>query len=146
MSRPEPGLAFSIVCDRGFAVGIATHDVPKVGTLVWIAEPTFDDEPTSEQARSISEWRWPVLFPLTAAIRRKIVTTIGVIPVPPGLARFPVMRSGNKRMGWIAFTREDGVSRRLGPATDPSLPIYKVVNDTSLKEKIVSDWRPEDEW
>lgn len=89
MPRSQPGLAFSILCDLGFAVGIVTHDVPTVGTLVWVAEPTFDEQPTSEQARSISEWRWPILLPLAAAI---------------------------------------------------------LVNDTSLTEKIVSGWRPENEW
>jgi hypothetical protein len=137
---------FSIVCDLGFAVGIATHDVPKIGTLVWMAEPTFDDKPSIEQVKAISEWRWPIYFPLAAAIRRKIVVPIGIIPVPPVLEGFPVMRSGNKRSGWIAFERQDGESRSLGRTTDPSLPISRVVNDTALKEKIVSGWRPEDEW
>ena len=145
-TRPQPGFAFSIVCDLGFAVGVMTHDVPKVGSLVWIAEPTFDEEPTIEQVRHIDSWRWPVLFPLPAALRRGIVVPVGLIPLPPGLEQFPVLRSGNKSMGWIAFTEADGVRRRLGPATDPSLPIYKVVNDTRLKEMIVSGWRPEDEW
>jgi len=144
--RPKPGLAFSIVCDLGFAVGVVTHDVPKIGSLVWIAEPTFDDEPTLEQVQHINRWRWPVFFPLGAAIRRKIVTPIGVVPLPPALEPFPIMRSGNKSMGWMAFTEAEGVRQRLGPARDASLPIYKVVNDTRLKEMIVSGWRPEDEW
>jgi len=37
---------------------------------------------------------------------------------------------------------KDGLRRRLGPTEDRSLPIYQVVNDTRLKEMIVSHWRP----
>jgi hypothetical protein len=146
LARPDPGLAFSIVCDVGFAIGLVTHDIPKTGSLIWIAEPYFQEEPTLELVRQVSRWRWPILFPLSAAIHRKIVTPIGTIPVPRALEPFPTMRSGNNKAGWTAFTEKDGLRRRLGPTEDRSLPIYKVVNDTRLKEMIVSHWRPEDEW
>lgn len=33
-----------------------------------------------------------------------------------------------------------------GVANDPSVAIYEVVNDTALKEMIVSNWRPANEW
>lgn len=145
-ARPKPGLVFSIVCDLGFAVGLVTYDLPKIGSLVWIAEPTFDDEPTLEDVQRIGRWRWPVFFPVAAAIRRKIVTPIGMIPLPRALEQFPILRSGNRSMGWMAFTESDGVRQRLGPAKDPSIPIYRVVNDTALKEMIVTGWKPEDEW
>jgi hypothetical protein len=58
-----------------------THDVPRMGSLVWIAEPTFDEEPTIEQVQQIDQWRWPVFFPLSSALRRSIVTPIGVVPI-----------------------------------------------------------------
>jgi hypothetical protein len=146
LARPQPGLAFSLVSDVGFGVGLVTHDIPKTGSLIWIAESTFEEEPTLELVRQISEWRWPVLFPLAAAIRRKIVQPIGMIPVPRALQPFPTMRSGNKTLGWTAFTESEGVRRKLGSTNDRSLPIYGIVNDTRLKEMIVSGWRPEDEW
>jgi hypothetical protein len=146
VARPNPGLAFFVVCDLGFAVGLVTHDIPKTGSLIWIAEPTFEDEPTVADVKSIERWRWPVLFPLPAAIRRHIVTAIGEVPIPADLQSFPTLRSGNKSLGWTAFTERDGVRIRLGPTTDAQLPIYKVVNDTRLREMIVTGWRPEDEW
>lgn len=96
--------------------------------------------------RRNGKWRWPVFFPLGAALRRGLVEAIGVIPVPPALEPFPTMRSGNKQAGWNAVTETGGVPRRHGPTNDPSLPIYQIVNDTLLKEMIVSNWRPEDEW
>ena len=97
----QPGLAFSLVCDLGFAIGVVTHDVPRIGSLIWMAEPTFDEEPSAEETAQIEQWRWPVFFPLQAAIRRKIVAPIGVIAVPSALQEFPMMRSRDGRGGWI---------------------------------------------
>ena len=125
-----------------------THDVPRMGSLVWIAEPTFDEEPTIEQVQQIDQWRWPVFFPLSSALRRSIVTPIGVVPIPSALKPFPLMRGGNPQLGWQRVRIVDCSlpSQPLGPATDPSLPMYRIVNDARLKEMIVSGWRPENEW
>ncbi len=87
-----------------------------------------------------------MFFPLGAAMRRKIVTPIGVIPIPVDLQQFPLMRSRNGRGGWTLVKFVDGSSQPGGVTTDPSLPRYSVVNDTQLKEMIVSGWRPEQDW
>jgi hypothetical protein len=141
----KPGLAFWLVCDSGFAVALMTHHVERVGHLVWMAEPTFDDEPTLEQVQSIRRWRWPIFFPLGAAIRRRIVTPIGVIPIPPDLVEFPVLRGGIGGK-WRTLTYIDGKEKLLGWAKDPTIPISQVVNDTALKEMLISGWMPEKEW
>jgi hypothetical protein len=122
-----------------------THDRPKTGSLIWIAEPTFDDPPTVPQVQAITTWRWPVFFHLAAALRRQIVNAVGMIDLPPGLRSFPVLRSGNRSSGWQTFTEdENGERQQLGPATDARTPVYLVVNDTRLREMIVSGWRPQD--
>jgi hypothetical protein len=144
--RPEPGLSFSIVCDLGFAVGLVTHDVPRTGSLIWIAGPTFNELPTLQEVEEISRWRWPVFFPLAAAIRRSIVTPIGAVRVPADLREFPLLRSRNGRGGWILVKFVNGSSRSSGSAASPAIPRYSVVNDTRLKEMIVSGWAPEQEW
>jgi len=146
VARPEPGLSFSIVCDLGFAVGLVTHDVPRIGSLIWIAEPMFDEAPTLQDVGEIKRWRWPVFFPLSAAIRRKIVTPIGVVRIPADLQEFPLLRSRNGHGGWILVKFANGSSRPVGPATNPAIPRYSVVNDTRLKEMIVSGWSPQQEW
>jgi hypothetical protein len=81
----QPGLAFYLVTDLGFAVGIATHDVPRIGSLVWIGEPIFDEQPAAIDVQRVDRWRWPVFFPLAAALRRKVVSSVGVVPIPPAL-------------------------------------------------------------
>lgn len=145
--RVQPGLAFSMpVDDNQRLVGLYTYEVPRIGSLVWIAEPTFDTDPTPEEVASIHGWRWPILFPLAAAIRRHIVTVIGEVPIPLKLARFPTMRGGDKVIGWVAFTMDGGKEKLLGPTTDRSLPINYVVNDTALREMVTSNWRPEKVW
>lgn len=125
-----------------------THDVPRMGSLIWISEATFDEQPTIEDAQGITNWRWPVFFPLSVAIHRKIVTPLGLAQIPAELKPFPLLRSGNKKIGWQLVELPNGSlpSRSLGPTKDPSIPIYRVVNDTRLKEMIVSGWRPEDNW
>jgi hypothetical protein len=146
MARPEPGLAFWLPSDAGNIVGLVTHKLPKIGSLVWIASPTFDEEPTLEDVRRVESWRWPVVLPLDAAIRQRVVTVIGTVALAHPLQQFPTMRSGNRRAGWVAFTEVEGVRQMLGSTDNPSLPIYQVVNDTRLKEMVVANWRPEDVW
>ena len=143
--RPSPGLAFSFPSDAGFVVGLVTLDVPKIGSLIWIASPMFDDEPTLDAVQRIDRWRWCVFFPLAAALRRRAVDRIGVIPIPSSLENTP-LRSGDKRNGWRRVDFVDGVAVSRGPETDPSVSIYQVVNDTRLKEMIVSGWQPSEKW
>ena len=130
----------------GFLVGLFTHEDSTLGSLVWVATPTFREQPTVEQAAEISEWRWPVFFPLVAAIRQGVVSPIGEVPIPRALQSFPTLRGGERRIGWVAFTEVDGVRRTLGPTSDRSLPISKIVNDTRLREMVVSGWQPENEF
>ena len=146
--RGRPGLAFWIVCDSGFAVWLVTHRVARYGDLVWIAEPTFDEEPTVSDVEKIEKWRWPVFFPLGPALHRKLVTSIGVVPIPEQLKPFPMLRGSRGPGKWalVKYGADLSTSQSFGPTSDPSVPISQVVNDTSLREKIVSGWRPEDRW
>ena len=148
--RPKPGFAWYIVCDAGFAVGLVTHYLPKWGHLVWMAEPFFDEEPTLEDVLAIRRWRWPVLFPLGAAVHRRIATPIGVVPIPAGLNELPVMRSGTpypgQRTNWMAMRLTESGDVTLGGTKDKSLPVFQIVNDVALKAMLVSGWKPEDDW
>jgi hypothetical protein len=140
-------VAFWITCDRGFAVGLMTHHVERIGHLIWLAEPFFDEVPTVEDVEQIDRWRWPILFPLGAALHRKIARRIGQVEIPSGLQVVPVFRGSNGRGGWNKVILDvSGSSSPNGPTADRSLPIYSVVNDTRLKEMLVSGWMPADRW
>lgn len=144
VSRPsrDVGVAFSMPCDLGFIVGLCTHRHARLGALVWIAEDVWDEYPRCDEVGAIDRWRWPVFFPLGAALRRKIADQICRVGIPAGLADFPVMRNGGNGQPWMEF--RDGA---LGPTTaDRDLPIAMIVNDTALKEMIVTGWMPADRW
>ena len=34
----------------------------------------------------------------------------------------------------------------LGETRDKSLPVFQIVNDTALREMLVTDWKPQDDW
>jgi hypothetical protein len=147
MAELQPGFAFTIPTEAGcFLVGVFTHEVPRIGSLVWVAQPTYAEKPTLEEAGAISEWRWPILLPLEATVRQGLALPIGQIAIPAPLQPFPTLRSGARKLGWTAFTEVGGERLQLGPTQDRSLPIYKVVNAKRLKEMIASGWNPEDEW
>jgi hypothetical protein len=125
---------------------LVTHQLPTLGDLVWVAEPVLDDEPDVAAVEAIDRWRWPVFFPTGLALRRKLVSPIGVIEIPSGLIPIPRMRGGTRQMGWREIRFVDGSEQVVNVARDPSLPISQVVNDTRLKEMLVSGWRQEQDW
>jgi len=147
MQRSMPGLAFSVVCDIGFVVGLVTHQIPKIGDLVWLSEKTFDEFPSLAEVEGISDWRWPVFFPVGSAMHRKEVDPIGIVEIPPDMRAMPPMRSRNPLSGgWVRAPFQDGKSVPGGPTHDRSLPVYGVINTVALKERLVSGWRPKDRW
>ncbi len=141
----DVGVAFTLVCDRGFAAGLCTHRHAAMGHLVWMAEPFFDDFPTPEGVQAIVDWRWPVFYPLGAALRSSLVDRVGRISIPAELSDFPSMRGGGGRQPWMEY--HDGRFGGPGPSTtDRDLPIKMIVNHEMLKEMLVSGWRPADRW
>ena len=143
--KHQPGLAFSLICDQGFAVGLFTHAHGKMGELIWIADPFFPEEPTIDDVKSIDVWRWCIFFPLSAALRKKAVSPIGSVEIPPDLAKFPTLRNGSKQQGWFVFEGGDLTHPTTKPP-DPRMPIAAIVNDTRLKEMLVTGWEPSCMW
>ena len=107
---------------------------------------SFDEFPTVDDAVAIETWRWPIFFPLGSAFRRKIVDRIGRVPIPDGLATFPTMRGGGVG-GQPWMEHRGGALGGIGRRTeDRDLPIVAIVNDTRLKEMLVTGWAPADRW
>jgi len=141
----RPGFAFAVVSDVGFVVGLHTHRDKLMGYLIWLSQRTFEEMPTVDDASAIERWRWCVFYPLGAAINWNIDIPIGNIPIPPDLQHFPRMRSGGGPQPWFQY--DDGNFVGLGtPTQDRTLPISMSVNDTRLKEMLVSGWTPSQRW
>lgn len=146
MARLRPGFAFAVETDLGFSPCLVTHQVPRMGDVIWVAGPVFDTLPSPVELSRIAQWRWPTLFPTGAAVRRKLVIQIGLVEVPAGLTPFPRFRSGHRSRGWHEVDYSGGAERTVGVCRDPDLPIFGIVNDTLLKERIVTGWRPSREF
>lgn len=143
-SPTPPGFVFSLVCDRGFALGLYTHEHPLLGELVWLAEDFWEQAPAVSEVESAT-WRWCVFYPLRAAVRRHLVIPLGVTLVPERLIPFPAMRAGSRQQGWREASNAE--SDDLGPVTsDRSLPPQVIVNHAALRRMLVTDWRPTDLW
>jgi len=142
----DVGLAFTFICDRGFAVGLCTHRHAKMGHFVRLADPFFSEYPSKDQVDSIESWRWPVFYPLGAALRLKTVDRIARMAIPVALETFPTMRRGGTGgQPWMGY--RDGHLGGLGPTTeDRDLPVVTIVNHERLKEMLVTGWRPADRW
>lgn len=147
MVKLGPGLAFSLVCDLGFAVGLVTHVVPGMTDLVWLADSVFEDPPDLADVASVAQWRWPIFFPARAAVRRKLVDTIGIVEIPAGLKQMPPMRGGGRQMGWREMSLEDGVYQMVpGGTAERSMPIASIVNLEALRQMLVEGWTPDWDW
>ena len=109
----------------------------------------FEEEPTVDDVLAIKEWRWPIRFPVSGYLYRKVIIRIGIVPIPRKLKKTPIMRTEMGRHNWILIRHiGDGTrkTKRLGVAKDPTVPVDMIVNDIGLKELLVSDWRPEHWW
>jgi hypothetical protein len=147
MSKAGPGSVFIFPVSAGYAVGLVTHDDPRRGPFVWIAQPIFEHQPAIEDIRTIDNWRWPVGFPMSAALRQKDIRLIGKIEVPVAMRLMPAVRSRHPLTHvWhrIEFVGEDS-PRWRGPTEDRSLPIYQIVNGVTLRDLIESDY-PRNDW
>ena len=148
MSRSKPGLVFSFETAVGSAAGLANHYAPRHGSLIWITRSLFALRPGPEEVAEISARRWPVGFPVGAAIHQKIIEVIGQIEMSPTMQAILVMRRkhpvSHQRLR-NGFT-DLGHSRLVGPTEDRSLRIYETVNDTRLRKIIGIDCQPRNDW
>lgn len=144
--KGEPGRAFAIETEAGFAIGLCTHVDATRGELVWMARGFWEHEPTDADVASVQEWRWCTFFPLAGALRRKLVVPLGIGDIPKGLRKFPDMRSGAVGEEWVLIRRGNFDGGPFRPTRNHDLPLAYITNDTRLKERLVSGWMPRDLW
>lgn len=149
MRIPKPGDLIEMRTARGLAYAQVTHKVPLFGTLIRVLEPIIPERPSDLEAIARSRERFVTFFPVAAALKRGIVRLAGSAPIPPHAQKFPLLRQRGKVLanGVVAdWWLYDGSRQwRIGrlAADQARLSIAEVVNDTLLRERIDSDWRPE---
>jgi hypothetical protein len=149
MTKIAVGDVVEIKTQRGFAYALYTHRDPTFGALlrVWNqthAEPLVDFEHLASQPLS-----WSAFFPLSAAVKQKVVRVAGSVVVPPDLAAFPLFRAGMPDPGtrrvsnwWLWDGKREWPVGEL-TSEQRKLPIRQTINDTLLIERIERAWTSE---
>ena len=149
MRAPKPGDLIEMRTARGLAYAQVTHKVQLFGTLIRVLEPIVPERPSDLEAIARSRERFVTFFPVAAAVKREIVTLAGSASIPPHARKFPLLRQRGNVLAdgvvadwWLFDGSRQWRVGRLAP-DQARLSIAEVVNDTLLRERIDSDWRPE---
>jgi hypothetical protein len=149
MRIPKPGDLIEMRTALGLAYAQVTHKVPLFGTLIRVLEPIVPERPSDLDAIATSRERFVTFFPVAAALNRGMVRFAGSASIPPHAQKFPLLRQRGKVLAsgvvadwWLYDGSRQWRIGRLAP-DQARLSIAEVVNDTLLRERIDSDWRPE---
>jgi hypothetical protein len=152
MKRPRIGDVIEIDVRSGLAYAQYTHRHSNYGDLLRVLPGIHGTRPPDLAERVGAPSQFRTFFPLGAACARKLVTIVGVFPIPPAEASFPVFRSGvhdpsTGKVGDNWWLWDGRRAWRVGALTAEQrrLPIRGVINDTLLIERIRSGWTAEEE-
>jgi hypothetical protein len=147
---PVLGDVYEIGISRRLAYFQYVRRHERLGALIRVLKPTFDERPAGFAEVVDAEDRFLTFFPLAAAVSKRIVTLVSNEMIPSRYRSWPRMRapgrvtpSGVVETWWIW----DGVeSIQVAALSDEErhLSIKAIINDTALIEQIASNWTPED--
>jgi len=146
-----PGLVFEIATPEGLAYFQYVSRDGDYGELIRVLPGVFRTRPEDPLSLALEEELYSVFFPVSAALRRGIVTKVGKGLIPGGKWRRRSMRrpgareKGGRILTWVI--EEEGGERVVNTLAPEQLklPMAVIWNDTMLKERIAEGWRPEDE-
>jgi hypothetical protein len=150
MARIKIGDIVEIPLTAGFGYAIVSHKHDKYGHLLRVFEGTWEYPLDRLEELLDRGEQFMCFFPLGAAVRRKIVSIAGNLPVPESMTAFPIFRSGlvntNRKVdNWFLWDGEK--SWRIGDLKPEQrkLPVRGIWNDTLLVDRIESGYRPEND-
>ena len=138
------GMIFQLETSKGIAYGICTHEHVKYGTLVYLY-------PIGTQLSELKNatTQFCCFFPLSVALKRKVVEKVGKIEIPSSLKSFPVFRSGfpdqvtRRVKDWWFWDGEK--EWMVGKINDSQrkMPIRGIINFTMLIERLEDGYTAE---
>jgi hypothetical protein len=148
MKKPKIGDIIEIPTKIGLAYAQYTHDHPRRGALLRVFDQIFESRPADWERVSQGVVRYPVFFPLTAAVRRGIFEIVGHSEVTGANKIFPLFRDGVPEPGttkvsrwWLWDGEKDWWVGELTPEQG-KLPIDGIWTDLLLVERIEGGWVP----
>jgi hypothetical protein len=137
----------------GYAYGqycLNHTDTPRYGQLLYIFEQKSPAQLSDLSVLEQSEIQFISFFPLAAAVRQKLVSVVGNIPVPPQRLALPTFRVGGmidqstkKAKSWSFWPSAERVALSLPLSVEHKhLPILGVANLDMLVQRIETGWKP----
>lgn len=150
--RAKVGDVVSFGTSKGVAYLHWVSTDPEYGALVRVLPGVFAEEPSHPLSLAEGPHRFFTFFPVGAAVTEGLCTVIGAQKLPRGLDVPPRMRRAGARLRdgrvltWLV-DEPGGRERLTEQLTDDEalLSIRSIWNAEMLEQRILSDWKPEDE-
>ena len=149
MAGLKIGDVIEIKTRNGLAYAQYTHKHKQYGALLRVFSVISDSRPVDFEFLVMDEPWFMCFFPLSAAVKKEIVSVVANVAITLEAKRFPVFRSGvvdsstGKVANWWLWDGENEWMVGSLTAEQRRLSIRGVWNDTFLIERIESGWSPE---
>jgi len=149
MARLKIGDVVKVKTSRGFSYLHFTHKHRQYGALLRVFAGFYETRPSVLTELVMRPSAFQCFFPLGAAVDQGIVSIAGNVEPSAAEKNFPTFRAGvvnpatrKVDVWWLWDGQEE---RKVGDLTSEQrrLSIRGVWNDTLLRERLESEWRPE---
>lgn len=149
MAKNKIGDIFEINTPKGKAYLHYIYKDSVIGELVRVLQGLYSDRPTNFDQLAASKERYIISFPLSAAIKQKIVKPVGFYSAS-NFSKPELMRTEHnvrgEFLGWHLINTETW-HRQLVMTLSPEqkkLSPWGIWNDKLLIDNLVNDWSLED--
>ncbi len=146
----KPGDVLEVSCGRRLAYIQYVGKQPEYGDTVFVYPTLFERRPADLKClHAVAGYL--TFYPAGRAVRQGLAEVAGACPLPPGLQvpsvyrREGVTDREGKVLAWIIVRDGRETVRRRLTASERKLPIASIWNHEYLVDRIVEDWRPEQE-
>jgi hypothetical protein len=153
MGKEVPiGAVIEIPIEKEYAYALLSHNhtrPPRYGALLRVFGRLFPERQLQFEWMDTASPLFEAFFPISQAIAQGIVNIAATVTLPTWAQRFPTFRTGvvNPKTGkvdvWWLWDGEKEWRVGLLSPEQRRLSIRGVINDTLLKERIMTGWRPD---
>lgn len=151
--RIKLGDIIEIPTSKGLAYAQYTHRAKgEGGYVIRVLDGLYENRPQNFNELAKNKHRFVTIFPLGAAVHRKIFAIVGHTEIPKEAQQFPLFRAAGFRekdgkvVNWWLWDGENSWRVEKLTLEQYKLPIKSIPNDIALVEMIEEGWTPEKDW